>query len=197
MSLPSYDRNNRVQQFEILPKGAYVIAIKNARIDANKSGSGSHITIAFDIAEGEYKDIYMKRYKANTDENAKWPQDGMFYVTIPEDGSQDFIWKNYNSFFADLEDSNQGYVFNPNDISTIKGKLLGGKFHIEQNEYNGKIYDHTRLKWTCVADDVRNGKAGRLPQDSLISQSQSQNQGDPSDYMDLNSSISDDEIPFA
>ena len=54
------------------------------------------------------------------------------------------------------------------DVKTLKGKLLGGKFHIEQSEYNGNVYDHTKLRWTCVADDVRQGKAGKLPADKLI-----------------------------
>jgi hypothetical protein len=53
-------------------------------------------------------------------------------------------------------------------VKTLKGKLIGSKFHIEQSEYNGNVYDHTKLRWTCVADDVRQGKAGKLPADKLI-----------------------------
>ena len=43
-----------------------------------------------------------------------------------------------------------------------------GKFRIEQTEYKGVIYDHTRLAWTCVADDVRIGNTGKMPKDKLI-----------------------------
>ena len=103
----------------------------------------------------------------STSEDKKWPYDARHYITVPADGCQTFIWDNWNTFFADLEDSNNGFVFG-GDIKTLKGKLIGGKFYIEQTEYNGNIYDHTRLKWTCVADDVRNGKAGKMPKDKLI-----------------------------
>lgn len=192
MSLPTYDKNKRKQRLEMLPKGAYVLKIMNAREDANKSGDGSHLTIAFDIAEGDYKDIYKRRFDADTKEDKKWSNDGMYYLTIPSSGCQQFVEDNWNTFFADLEDSNNGYVFD-GDVKNLKGKLIGGKFCIEQNEYNGKIYDHTRLRWTCIADDVRNGKAGRLPNDKLITPQS----GLPDDgFIGIDDSIEDDGIPF-
>lgn len=167
MALPTYDKSKRKQTFQQLPKDAYVIVIRNAQEERNSNGKGSHLTIAFDIAEGEYKDYYDKIYRANTDEDKRWPYDARYYLSVPDDYSQQFIWDNWNTFFADLEDSNDGFVFG-GDPSQLKGKLIGGKFHIEQSEYQGRIYDHTRLRWTCVADDVRNGKAGKLPNDKLI-----------------------------
>ena len=36
---------------------------------------------------------------------------------------------------------------------------------------NGNVYDHIVMKWSCVADDVRNGKAGKLPNDVLANNS--------------------------
>ena len=74
---------------------------------------------------------------------------------------------NWNSFFSDLEDSNGGFVFK-GEILSLAGKRIGGKFRIEQTEYKGVIYDHTRLAWTCVADDVRIGNTGKMPKDKLI-----------------------------
>ena len=58
MALPSYNKADRRQNFEQLPKGAYVIQIIGAREEANKNSEGTHITIAFDIAEGDYKGFY-------------------------------------------------------------------------------------------------------------------------------------------
>jgi len=167
MALPTYNKSKRRKSYNPLPKGAYVIEIKGAREDGNRNGSGSHLTIAFDIAEGEYAGFYQNQFDGNTNEDKKWPNDATYYLTIPSDNSQTFIWDNWNTFFADLEDSNNGYVFsgNPKDL---KGKKIGGKFHIEQTEYNGNIYNHTRLRWTCVADDVRSDNAGQMPKDKLI-----------------------------
>lgn len=167
MPLPTYDKSKRRKTYEALPKDAYVVIIKGAKIEPNKSGAGEHITIIFDIAEGKYKDFYLRQFEANTNEDKTWPYDAVFRINIPYEGCEDWLWTNYNTFFADLEDSNNGFVFD-GDIKSLRNKLIGGKFHIEQSEYNGNVYDHTRLRYTCVADDVRNGKAGKLPNDKLI-----------------------------
>ena len=197
MALPTYDKSKRKQTFQQLPKGAYVVKIMNAKEVPNKSGNGSHIDIAFDICEGEYRNFYKKIFEGNTNEDKKWPNDAIFRLTVPNDGSQQFIWDNWNSFFADLEDSNSGFVFG-GDVRTLKNKLIGGKFHNEQSESNGTVYDHIRMKWTCVADDVRNGRAGRLPNDKLItaaSRGSAAPATDSDGFMKV-PDTDDDDIPF-
>jgi hypothetical protein len=193
MALPTYNKTKRRQTFEQLPKGAYVIEIKGAREDQNKNGSGSHLTIAFDIAEGEYAGFYSKMFEQNTNEDKKWPNDAVFYLTVPRDGSPEYVVTNWNTFFADLEDSNNGFVFG-GDVKPLKGKLLGAKMAIEQSEYNGNVYDHTKMRWTCVAEDVRQGKAGKLPNDKLI---QSASSSGGSGWVNANASIDDEELPFS
>lgn len=196
MALPAYNRNNRRKTFEALPKGAYVIKILSAKTTQSSWGE-DQIAIAFDIAEGEYKDFYKGQFDRNTSEDKKWPIDAIFYLTIPHDGCADYIVTNYDSFFADLEDSNNGFVFS-GDEKSLKGKVIGGKFHIKQTEYNGNIYDHTRMKWSCVADDVRKGKAGRLPNDKLVDSSGTSGNGSSADSYASGgfSNSDDDEIPF-
>lgn len=190
MALPTYNKDKRKKSFEVLPKGAYVVQIKSARQDNNKSGSGTHLTIAFDIAEGEYKGFYQNAFDRNTNEDKKWPNDAIFYLNVPEDSSPQYTWDNWNTFFADLEDSNNSFVFS-GDVSSLKGKVIGGKFHIEQTEYKGNIYDHTKMRWTCVADDVRNGKPGKMPKDKLISS----NTSNTPDFVTVPEGT-DEEIPF-
>lgn len=198
MSLPTYNKAKRRKSFEQLPKDAYVVKILNAKEVPYKTGNGSCVSIAFDIAEGKYKDFYKKQFDANQNEDKKWPNDGTFRLGIPDDRSEAWKWDNWNSFFADLEDSNNGYVFN-GDPATLKGKVIGGKFHIEQSEANGNVYDHTRLRWTCVADDVRNGRAGRLPNDKLIGSTASRraanNMTDADGFMKIPDTDAE-EIPF-
>lgn len=197
MALPKYDKNKRRRQVERLPKGAYVCIIKNAREDENRKGGGTHLTIAFDIAEGEYKNFYQDAFDRNSNEDKKWPMDAVFYLNVPGDDAKQWAWDNWNTFFADLEDSNNGFVFDGN-VKRLKNKLIGGKFHIEQSEYDGKVYNHTRLKWTCVADDVRNGKFGQLPEDKLVKPSKASNpepQTDSDGFMNIPEDT-DEEIPF-
>ena len=144
-----------------------MIKIKSVREDKWPSGDEC-LRIAFDIAEGEYKDFYQKQFDANTSEDKKWPMDAVFTLNVPTDGCEQYVWDNWNTFFADLEDSNNGFVFG-GDVKTLKGKVIGGLFHIRQSENNGTIYDHVAMKWTRPADDVRSGKYGKLPNDKLIS----------------------------
>lgn len=168
MALPNYDKSKRKQSFQLLPKGAYVVKFMGAREDAWPRG-GAVLRLPFDIAEGEYKGFYDKQFQAAKarSEDAKWPYDAVFSLSIPDDSSQEYVWQNWNNFFADLEDSNNGFVFD-GDVKKIKGKIIGGKFRIRQSESKGKVYDHTDMAWTCVADDVRNGKAGRMPNDKML-----------------------------
>lgn len=199
--IPSYDKTKRKKEYEQLPKGAYVVKILDAKEEPNRNGKGTHITILFDIAEGEYAGIFKRRYDNSQNVDKKWPADGTYYLTVPEDGSQQFVFDNWNTFFADLEDSNNGFVFPGGDPKVLRGRVIGGKFHIEQRKYNGQIYDSTRLKWTCVADDVRNGKAGKLPNDKLVSAGSQYQAGRPQpapegSFVNIPDNI-DEELPFA
>ena len=166
MSLPTYNKSKRRVNYEALPKDAYVVKILGAKIDTWPSG-GQYLNIAFDIAEGKYAGFYQNQFDRNTNEDKKWPIDGTYALNVPADGDQDYVFTNWNTFFADLEDSNNGFIFD-GDIKKLKGKLIGGKFHIKQTEYNGNVYDHTKMRYTCVAEDVRQGKAGKLPKDKLV-----------------------------
>lgn len=194
MSLPTYNRNNRRTSYVQLPKAAYIVRILSAKIAQTKQGN-NQVVIAFDIAEGEYKDFYKGVYDRNSNEDKKWPNDGIFRLTIPYDNCPEYVITNWDSFFADLEDSNNGFVFS-GDEKTLKGKLIGAKMHIEQSEFNGNIYDHTRMKWTCVADDVRNGKAGKMPNDKLVNKPATDTPAMNSYANGGFSSTDSDEIPF-
>lgn len=195
-----HDRKNRRRTYEALPKGAYVVKILGAEIDT--SGSyGPQLRMAFDIAEGDYKDFYRKQFDADTRDDKKWPFDGVFYLSIPDDSSKDYVWTNWDSFLADVEDSNSGYTWD-GDEKKLKGKVVGGKFHIRQTEGNdGTVYDHTKLKWTCLVEDVRTGNAGKMPNDKLVDKSSAGNRqpkGEPDEngFVNIPDGIDEDEVPF-
>lgn len=166
INVPKYNKENRRQSFEILPKGAYVCKIMDLEEVTYKNGKRG-IKISFDIAEGEYKDFYAEQYRKSTSEDKHWSYDAVYYISIPFDGCEAYIQTNWDTFWADIEDSNNGFVFD-GDEKKVKGKVFGGVFRIEQTEYNGNVYDHTRLAGTRVAQDVRDGKVTKLPKDKLI-----------------------------
>lgn len=198
MALPTYNKSKRKSNtFEQLPKDAYVIKIMGAKEDTWPSGD-KVVRIAFDIAEGKYMGFYQAMFDRNTNEDRQWPYDAVFNLNVPNDNSQPYVWDNWNTFFADLEDSNSGFIFD-GDLKKLKGKVIGGKFHIEQTAKNGNVYDHTKMKWSCVADDVRNGKAGRLPNDKLIGTGRTASKTSSESEMDGFLSIpegAEEELPF-
>lgn len=185
-----YERKEQVE-WEQLPKNAYVIKLLSAKEEQNKDKTGSYLKVAFDIAEGEYKDFYKKAFDNNTKEDKKWPNDAVLYLTCPNDSSEQWVIDNFNKFMTAVEDSNEGYHWNW-DESTLKDKLVGAKFYIEQSEYEGKIYDHTKAKWFVAAQKVRDGKFGKLPTDKLVSSSTTSSSPANEGFKP----ISDEEIPF-
>lgn len=180
--------------FEMLPKGAYVLKILNVSEKANKK-KGSRFDIAFDIAEGEYKDFYQNLFKKNKEqkEDAKYPNDAIYRLNIPEDDSEDWQKDNFKTFTNALEASNKDYHWDW-DETKWKGKIIGGLFHIEQSEYEGKIYDHTRLRFVRPAADIRDNSYGSLPQDKLISGATSNTEADQG-FVNVPEG-NPDEIPF-
>lgn len=179
-------------EYEALPKGAYIIKLLSIKEESNKNGNGTHLKIAFDIAEGEYAGFYKRAFENDTREDKKWPADGQLVISAPEDNSEQWIVDNFNKFMTAVEDSNEGYHWNW-DENTLKNKIVGAKFCIEQSEYDGKIYDHTRAKWFIAAEKVRSGKFGKLPNDKLISTKPSTGSND---FVNIPDDVTDEELPF-
>lgn len=173
--------------FEQLPKGAYVIKLLKAEECENQNSAGSHIKIAFDIAEGEYKDFYKKQFDAITDEDKHWPYDGVYYLSAPDDNSPQWMIDNFGTFIAALEDSNDGYHWDW-DESKWKGLVMGALFRNEQSEKDGNVYDHIRPFWFRNAQLIRDGKYGKLPKDKLVEVK--------TDFININNAPGEDEIPF-
>jgi hypothetical protein len=187
-----YERKEQVE-FELLPKGAYVIKILSIKEEESPNKGINRLKIAFDIAEGEYKDFYKNMFENNTKEDKKWPNDAVIYIISPSDDSEQWIIDNFNKFMTALEDSNNDYHWNW-DENTLKNKLVGAKFCIEQSEFDGKIYDHTRARWFIAAQKVRDGKYGKLPADKLLNNITSNKSNSPAN--DGFMPIPDEEIPF-
>ena len=200
MALPTYTRRERKPAREQLPKDAYVVKIIDAKLRTWPSG-GEYIEIGFDIAEGPYAGFYSKQYQEakKSGENAVWPYDARFNLNVPTDKSKDWEWNKYNEFFTQIEDDNNGFRFN-NDLTSLRGKLFGGKFRIKQSKgRDGHIFDNTQLWWTCNIYEVREGKAAKsLPNDYLLDDKPSRPSADPAidGFMSIPMLEGEEEVPF-
>lgn len=196
MNIPKYNKANRKEDYGLttLPKGQYVCKIMGVEEVTSAAGNPG-IKIFFDIAEGEYKDFYAKKYQADTREDKTWARDATYWLNIPYDGCHPFITDNYDTFWANVEDSNNGYVFDGNE-KTIKGKIFGAVFRLKQSKGKNKkgeavVYDNVELVKTFIAQDIRDGKVKYSPKDVLIQPEATGNE----DFMQISEGAPND-LPF-
>ncbi len=114
--------------FKTLPIGAYECIIKDARIHTNKENGKETLKVSVDIASGEYKDYFQKRYDNNNNSDKKWDNNAVKYLAFQSENVSYF-----KGFITCVENSNVGYTWNW-DEATLKGKKICGVFQYEEYE---------------------------------------------------------------
>lgn len=117
-----------MEDFKALPIGAYECVIKDARINKNQENGKETFKVSIDIASGEYKDYFQKRYDNNTNTDKKWDNNAVRYLAFQGDNVAYF-----KGFITCVENSNVGYTWNW-DETTLKGKKICGVFQYEEYE---------------------------------------------------------------
>lgn len=137
-----------------LPKGAYVCKIKQVRNENDE-----RLVVAFDIAEGEYKDFFQKQFDANESEDKKWK--GKTNIFIPKDDGSDLdalTKRTLAGWTSAIEKSNEGYKWDW-DENKWKDKLVGIVFGETGTVIEGKEIVYTEARFAIEAQKVREGKA--------------------------------------
>lgn len=180
-----------------LPAGGYVAKIMGAEV--KEYDWGDVLVISFDIAEGEHKDFFAKRWKAdeNSDFERKWK--GVFRLNIPSDKSRypDSDKRNFNNCMWAVENSNKGYTWNW-DESTLKGRMLGVLFRNREWEMNGNTGWTTECCSVTSVGDIRGGTFS-TPKDKPLKKSTGAAPAAKSPAetaKEVADIISDDELPF-
>lgn len=113
-----------------LPAGVYVGKIVSVKLGKSRAGD-EMLTLAMDIADGEYKDFYRnvfdrkKQYKKEGEE-IKWPC--QYYQLTRKD--EQTIGR-FKGLITCIEMSNDGYKWNWEETS-LRGKLCGCIFREEE-----------------------------------------------------------------
>ena len=115
-----------MEDFKALPIGAYECIIKKAQIHKNPESGKESFKVAIDIASGEYKDYFKKRYDSNTNADKKWDNNAVRYLAFQGDNVAYF-----KGFITCVENSNVGYKWNW-DETTLTGKKICGVFLYEE-----------------------------------------------------------------
>ena len=117
-----------MDDFRGLPIGAYECVIMDARVNHNEQSGKDTFKVSVDIASGEFKDYFKKRYDSNTAIDRKWDNNAVRYLAFTGDNVAYF-----KGFLTVVENSNQGYKWDW-DETKLKGKKVCGVFQYEQYE---------------------------------------------------------------
>lgn len=161
-----YEQTKAYGSFEQLPKGGYVLQIKN--VETRTNSNGEYLFISADIYEGDYIQFFAREYKNQQTEDKKWHCN--YLLNIPkDDGSEQDSWtkRRFKTFTESLEDSNESYHFDW-DEQKFKGKLIGGLFNEREfKTQQGQIRRATNWGGVCSVDKIREGNYV-LPKDKTL-----------------------------
>lgn len=115
-----------MEDFKILPIGAYECVIKDARINKNEENGKETFKVSIDISNGEFKDYFQKRYDNSTLHPKKWDNNAVRYLAFQGDNASYF-----KGFITCVENSNTGYKWDW-DESKLTGKKICGVFQYEE-----------------------------------------------------------------
>ena len=191
----NYNETQAFSERPALPAGGYVAKIKKAQVRtySGQNGSFDKLEIAFDIAEGEYKDFFANDLKSQSGEDKKWK--GVLRLYIPTDDGSDRDNTTKSIFKGNIEaveDSNNGYHWDWEE-KNLTGKTVGILFRNEEWEYDGKHGWKAQPFKFIAASKVREGKF-TLPKDKPLKNSSVRPQTKaPAGYEEI---VDDEDVPF-
>lgn len=187
----NFEKVQPAGSIETIPAGAYVCKIEKCTEEKNKSGSGTHLAVLFDIVEGDYRGFFMADWKSQTREDKFWR--GIIRQNIPDEKSDKYEMqcRFFKAFVNAIEDSNDGYTWDW-DEKKLKGKLIGVVFgEVEKKSQRGTIYTTALANSVCSVDAARNGTV-KIPELKRLS-------GSSAPFTSSTGPVDvavDDEIPF-
>ena len=148
-----------MEDFKALPIGAYECVIVGVMVNHNQDTGKNTFKVAVDIATGEYKDYFKKRFDNNTNSDKKWDNNAVRYLAYEGDNVAYF-----KGFITCVENSNVGYKWDW-DETKLKGKKICGVFLYEEYEKQdstkavkvrlNKFRSLDKLKEIEVSDSVK------------------------------------------
>ena len=186
-----------MEDFKALPIGAYECKIINAVENHNEQSGKTTLKVMVDIASGEYKDYFKKRYDSNTAIDRKWDNNATKFLAFEGENTSFF-----KGFITIVENSNIGYKWNWEE-STLRDKKLVGVFQYEQYEKQDgtkalkvrltKFRSLDKLKEIEVSDSIKMLDGTYKSYDDYM---ESQERKAENIFDENLIEISDDQLPF-
>ena len=177
-----FEFNRKEYERKFLNPGGYVGKIINVIVE------GEIIRVYFDIAQGEFKDTYMKEYKQaggnNNFDASKWSKKAVVNYNFQYSGAK----YAFARLLDDLEASNQSFKWN-DETNDLKGKLIGVVY--KKNSYEdkfGELKEGTDFPEFTTVKNIVDNKYSIDPKEKKETSS--------NDLTKQTISISDDDIQF-
>lgn len=170
--------------------GGYVCKVLACRIENSKTTGKKMLVVNFDIAEGDFKDFYLERYKAiprdqNNPQEPKWQ--AKYYILLEGEGYEGRL----KAFITSVEESNENYVWDWNE-EHLQGKLFGGIFREEEYIYNGEVRTNAKLWQVRSVKKIREGEFD-IPRKKELSEEERNKLNAPFDNF---TPATEDDLPF-
>ena len=169
--IPNYTNYNNAQAAgqgsRSLPAGGYVAQIVGAVYTESREKHLPMIEIRLEIAEGEYKGIFMNKVQ----QPGTWPNAGIYRLMLPEDqnvAADDWRLRNYKGLITAVEESNSRFRWT-NDERTLRGCFVGVLYRDEEfiSQQDGQKHVSAKPAFFCSAQRIRSGDF-TIPRPKLI-----------------------------
>lgn len=117
-----------MEDFKALPIGAYECIIRKAEVYTNTKTGKESFKVEVDIASGEYKGYFQKRFDNNNNSTKTWDNNSTRYLAFEGDNTAYF-----KGFITCVENSNPGYTWDW-DETKLTGKRVCGVYQYEEYE---------------------------------------------------------------
>ena len=129
-----------MEDFKSLPVGVYECIIRKAEIYKNDKTSKQSLKVQVDIASGEYKGYFQKRYDNNTNADKTWDNNSTRYLSFEGDNIAYF-----KGFITCVENSNPGYKWDWDETKLTNKKICGVYQYEEYEKQDGTKAVKVRL----------------------------------------------------
>ena len=117
-----------MEDFKALPIGAYECIIRKAMVHKNPTTEKESFRVCVDIANGDFKGYFQKRFDNTPNSDKKWDNNATRYLAFQGDNSAYF-----KGFITCVENSNPGYKWDW-DETKLTNKKICGVFQYEEYE---------------------------------------------------------------
>lgn len=139
-----------MEDFKSLPIGAYECVIRGAKVHTNPQTGKESFKVAVDIASGEYKGYFQKRFNNNNNADKKWDNNATRYLAFQGDNSAYF-----KGFITCVENSNPGYKWDWDETKLTNKKICGVFQYEEYEKQDGSRAVKVRLSKFRSLDKIK------------------------------------------